>query len=162
MEIGNLEEIVFSYVDKVKLLTSPQTWGNILLDLSKNDLYIMLFLYRKGQVTMTEIAEYLQIPLNTATGILSRLEKKRLVVRERSTADKRIVTVQISETGLASMKDILAEFFRIGEVVMEAVSPEELKAILSGINKLFKAIEENERQKAAPRTESKIRKIEIE
>lgn len=162
MEIGNLEDIVFSYVDKVKVLTSPQTWGNILLDLSKNDLYVMLFLYRKGQVTMTEIADYLQIPLNTATGIISRCEKKGLIVRERSTADKRIVTVKISEAGLTSMKDILTEFLSIGELVMHAVSPEELQAIMSGINKLFDAMEERERQKTMPRTESKIRKIEIE
>lgn len=162
MEIGNLEEIVFSYVDKIKVLTSPQTWGNILLDLSKNDLYVMLFLYRRGQVTMTEVADYLQIPLNTATGIISRLEKKELVVRERSSIDKRIVTVKISEAGLTSMKDILTEFLRIGEVVMRAVSPGELQAIMSGINKLFEAIEEYERQKTAPRTEPKVRKIEIE
>ncbi|MBN1775314.1 MAG: MarR family transcriptional regulator [Clostridiales bacterium] len=162
MDIENLEELVFSYVDKVKKLTSPQTWGNILLDLSKNDLFTMLFLYRKGQVTMTEIAEYMKIPLNTATGVISRLEKKNLITRERSTEDKRIVTVRISEGGMVCMKDIFGEFLRFGEIVMRAISPEELQVILSSVNKLFEAIEENERQKSAPRAESRIRKIVIE
>lgn len=162
MDIENLEEIVFSYIDKVKILTSPQTWGNILLDLSKNDLYVMLFLYRKGEVNMTEIAEYLKIPLNTATGIISRLEKKKLIIRERSVEDKRIVTVCISDEGLRCMKDILSEFFRFGEIVMGALSAEELQAIMSGINKLFEALTEHENQKNAPRTETRVRKIAIE
>ncbi|MBN1891820.1 MAG: MarR family transcriptional regulator [Clostridiales bacterium] len=162
MDIGNLEELVFSYVDKVKKLTSPQTWGNILLDLSKNDLFTLLFLYRKGQVTMTEMADYLEVPLNTATGIISRLEKRSLVTRERSTEDKRVVTVRVSEDGMVCMKDIFSALLHYGEMVMRAISPEELQVILSSVNKIFEAIEEQERQKTAPRSESRIRKIVIE
>ena len=41
----------------------------------------------KTQVNMTEIAEYIHVPLNTATGIINRMEKNGLIERTRSQED---------------------------------------------------------------------------
>lgn len=55
---------------------------NILLDCSKNEVFVLLDLLRQGEVTMSELAGYLQVPLNTVTGIITRMEKKQLVEQQ--------------------------------------------------------------------------------
>ena len=88
---NNLEDILFEYIDQIKVLISPETWENILLDCSKNELLILLLLYRRTNINMTQIAEYIEVPLNTATGIVARMEKKQMVCRERGKEDKELL-----------------------------------------------------------------------
>lgn len=163
MEELHFEELIFSYIDKIKVLTSPQTWGNILLDLSKNDLYVLLYLFRHSDANMSSVAQYLSVPLNTATGIATRLEKKGLIERRRADEDKRVVTICISDAGKAAIRDILAEFMRIGELLMTALTPDELSAVMSAMNKVYAAIERREHEKQAEVAAGRrIRKITIE
>jgi len=76
MDQNKIESIVFNYIDEFKVLFFPEQWSDIFLDFSKNEILALLFLYRRNNVNMTEIAEYIMAPLNTATGVISRLEKK--------------------------------------------------------------------------------------
>ena len=73
------EEGVYAYVEQIKELISSDLWGNLLLDCSKNEILVLWFLYRQQEVNMTQIAEYIHVPLNTATGIVARMEKKKLL-----------------------------------------------------------------------------------
>ena len=75
MDINKIENIIFNYIDEFKVLFFPEQWSNIFLDFSKNEILALLFLYRKKNANMTEIAEYIMAPLNTATGVIARLEK---------------------------------------------------------------------------------------
>lgn len=61
----NFETMIFEYIDKIKYLLSPEIWGNGLFNCSKNEVFVLL-LYRRSDVNMTQIADYLRVPLNTA------------------------------------------------------------------------------------------------
>ncbi|MDC7288194.1 MarR family transcriptional regulator [Blautia schinkii] len=157
-----LEQGIFEYIDKFKLLVSPQTWENVLMDCSKNEVFVMLLLYRKEQVNMTQIAEYIQVPLNTATGIVARMEKKKLLERQRSDEDKRVVTIRITDTGLSCFKGILNEFLHYGQIVLDKLTPEELKIGEQILEKIFNALSEEYAEAQKPMQDKKIRKIPIE
>ena len=122
-----MERVIFEYLDKFKVLISPQTWENLLMDCSKNEVFVMLLLYRRGQVNMTQIAEYIQVPLNTATGVVARMEKRSLLQRSRSEEDKRVVTIQMTEIGMECIKSILGEFFHYGQIILNKLTPQELQ-----------------------------------
>ncbi|MCJ7688412.1 MAG: MarR family transcriptional regulator, partial [Clostridiaceae bacterium] len=98
METNKIEEIIFDYIDEFKILFFPEQWSDIFLDFSKNEILALLLLYRQRKANMTEIAEYIMAPLNTATGVVSRLEKKLMVERIRSVEDRRIVLITLTET----------------------------------------------------------------
>ena len=72
------------YIEEIKELLSLDLWSNIFLNCTKNEVLIFWLLYQKGEVNMSEIAEYIHVPLNTATGIVSRMEKKGLIERNHS------------------------------------------------------------------------------
>ncbi|MEE0419227.1 MAG: MarR family transcriptional regulator [Lachnospiraceae bacterium] len=160
--IKELEQGIFEYIDKFKLLVSPQTWENVLMDCSKNEVFVMLLLYRRDEANMTQIAEYIQVPLNTATGIVARMEKKELLQRRRSEEDKRVVTIRITDTGLACVKSILSEFLHYGQIILNKLTAEELKMGMQILEKIFAALDEEYAKAQKPLEDKKIRKIPID
>jgi len=157
----NLEEVIFEYVDKIKVLIAPETWENVLLDCTKNELLIMLLLYRYGEVNMSQIAEYVNVPLNTATGIVARMEKRELVCRERSQEDKRVMTVTFAARGREQIQTIWSEFAYYGQLLMEGLEMDEIQLIQKVLDKMVDILQKG-RSGQSDVTNKRIKKILIE
>lgn len=163
MKLGQMEldDLLFSYLDEIRELVSPETWGSAALNCSKNELLIMLLLYRRQEVNMTQIADYIHVPLNTATGIVDRMEKKKIAERNRSREDKRVVAISLTEEGERQLQDIMNEFAGYGRKIIGALTAEELEMAGRIMDKVLAALRDTKtEQKAAPK--KKVRKIEIE
>lgn len=156
---NGFEQKLYESIEQIKELLSPEIWQNILLDCSKNELLILWLLFRQKEVNMTQIAEYIHVPLNTATGIIARMEKKKLVIRNRSAEDKRIVTIQMGVQGQKQMEAIAGELMYYGQQVMREFSPDELQLLIKFMDTIKRVLSQ-ERKKEV--TEKKIRKIVIE
>ena len=157
---NNLEDILFDLIDQVKVIISQDTWENILLNCTKNELYILMLLYRKSDVNMTQIAEYLDAPLNTTTGIVGRMEKKDMVRRVRSDQDKRVVTIVLTDIGRNQISEIIGMFLEYGQKVISSLKPDELTLLTSVVSKVVALLQD--KQVSKPVIDKKIRKIEIE
>ena len=75
---------------------------------------ILKELYSKEGITVSEIAANINLSQSTVTNILDRLEKRGLISRNRSEADKRRVNVHIKEEGMEMIKNdpsLLQEHF---------------------------------------------------
>ncbi|MDA8963111.1 MarR family transcriptional regulator [Pseudomonadales bacterium] len=73
-------------------LTSPQM---LLLQILRN----------KGEQTVGVLAKEMSLSQATVTTILDRLEKKALIIRERSTSDRRKVQVDVTDSAIEILKD---------------------------------------------------------
>jgi DNA-binding MarR family transcriptional regulator len=62
-------------------------------------LLVMQLIATHGEMTSGVIAKEVSLSQATVTSILDRLERKALLVRERSTTDKRKVMVSLTEAG---------------------------------------------------------------
>ena len=153
------EQQIYQFVDQIKDLLSPQIWENILFDCSKNELFTLWLLYRRGESTMTQVADYLHVPLNTDTGIIARMEKRRLVIRERSAEDKRVVTIRMGDLGEDQIQAILKEFLHYSGKVLKAFSPEEMDLLLRMMNQVLDILQE---EQGAGAKKKKVKKIEIQ
>lgn len=56
---------------------------------------------KTGEMTPSRLAKEVALSQPTVTGIIDRLAARQLVRRERSTSDRRVVTVQITDAGRA-------------------------------------------------------------
>ena len=119
-------QIIADYIEEAKELLSSDLWENIFLNCTKNEVLIFWLLYQRNEVNMTEIAEYIHVPLNTATGIINRMEKSELIVRTRSKEDKRVVLVGFSEKGMAQFQNLVDELLYYGMKVMSSFTKEEV------------------------------------
>ncbi len=159
----SFEEMLFQMMDQTKFLFYPEQWNQTFMDFSKNDLFALIYVYRKKTVTMSEIAMYLNLPLNTITGIISRLEKKQLLERKRDELDKRIVTVTMSNTGTIWIEKELKNMFRIANLLVSDLDKEEIGLLLQVAAKLSKIIQSDSFSSDSDNhKQNKVRKITIE
>lgn len=160
LDRNSLENVLFEYFDQIKILISPEIWENILLDCSKNEILILILLYRKGKANMTQISEYTNVPLNTATGIAARMEKKDLICRERSKEDQRVVTIVLSSNGMRLIEDILKQFILYGQEIIGSLTIQEIELVSGVLDKVIAILREDHIKENV--TTKKVRKIIIE
>lgn len=160
IEAQNLESMILDYIDQIKVLISPEIWESVLLDCSKNELLILFLLYRTSDVNMSQIAEYINAPLNTTTGIVARMEKKEMVTRERSTEDKRVVTIVLAPMGKEQIGTILKQFLQYGQLILGALTPQELELTGNILDKVIQILR-TDAQTKEPVSKSKIKRIPI-
>ena len=72
---------------------------------SMSHLHVMWILQSHGDLTMTHLAEMLDISLSNATGLVDRMEERGVIDRIRVPDDRRIVQVSLSDHG----RELLAE-----------------------------------------------------
>lgn len=150
---------IIDSVEEIKELLSSDLWNNIFLNCSKNEVLIFWLLFQKGEVNMSEIAEYIHVPLNTATGIVNRLEKNEMILRTRSKEDKRVVLIAFSEKGMAQFQNLMNELFGYGIKIMNALSQEEMDLFFKMLSKVKDVLREEKKEEVA---QKKVRKITIE
>jgi len=68
-------------------------------------LVILQEISRSGRITVGDIAQAVSLSQATVTGILERMEKRGLLVRQRSDRDKRRIMVSITEIGKKILDD---------------------------------------------------------
>ena len=158
----DMEKLLFKYIDEIKAVISNELWENILLNSTKNEMFILLLLYRSHQVNMTQISDYINVPLNTATGIVARMEKKRWIRRERSMEDKRVVTIVLDDQGKEQMQKILEELIYYGTKVMKDLTTAEMELLATMFDKVVHILNDAENHRQHSLQKSVIKKIEIQ
>jgi DNA-binding MarR family transcriptional regulator len=157
------EELIFNYIDQLKFLFFPDKWSGIFMDYSKNEILTMMFLYRSKRANMTEIAEYISAPLNTATGVVSRLEKKQMVERLRDKDDRRVVNIVLTkdaEEFIEQEKKTISYYF---EEVFKLLTEEEKKAAVSIFTKVTTVLKRGKSvDNNTDSAEKRVKRITIE
>ena len=150
---------IIGYIDEIKELLSSDIWENIFVNLPKNEILIFWLLYLKKQVNMTEIAEYIHVPLNTATGIVSRMEKDGLIERTRSSEDKRVVLIVQAEKGKQQFQKLFVKMLHYGTKIFDTFTDAEIELFFKMMDKVKGVLQEDKKEETAPK---KVRKITIE
>jgi DNA-binding MarR family transcriptional regulator len=66
---------------------------------SAAQLNCILTLYEYGPLPPSKIANHMMVKSSTVTGVVDRLEKKGLAERMRTSPDRRVITIQLTEAG---------------------------------------------------------------
>jgi DNA-binding MarR family transcriptional regulator len=69
---------------------------------------VLMVLWDRGEMPVTELARHLQMPVDAVSPLVRRLERAGLVDRWRSSSDRRVVTVSLTDTG-ADLHDSASE-----------------------------------------------------
>lgn len=154
-----MQEDAFAFIEEIKELLSSDIWSNILLNCSKNEVLIFWLLYRREEANMTEIAEYIHVPLNTATGIVSKMEKNGFIVRDRLKEDKRVVVIHLTEKGKTQVKALVDEITYYAVQTISVFSKEEMDIFLRMSKQVVEVLKKERKHEDS---KSKIRKITIE
>lgn len=101
--------------------------------LSLAHLSVVTLLETHGPISMGRVAELLGVSLASATGIVGRMEERRLVERRVSPSDRRVVEVHVGDGGRELLESINARRREHLREVLGRMDDQKLAALLEGL-----------------------------
>ena len=99
----------------------------------------LLGVLRDRKPTMNELARLLELDKSSVTGLIDRAERRGLVDRVPSTADRRAVVVRLTDQGRSFVSDAAARFEADVAVLLELLPPADRDALARLISRLLVA-----------------------
>ena len=104
--------------------------------LSLVHLNVLAALEAEGSLSMSHLAESLDVSVASATGIVDRMERRGLVERRHDTEDRRVVLVQLTPAGSDVFRDLAARRREHLARLLRELSDDDLAAFLRGVRAL--------------------------
>jgi DNA-binding MarR family transcriptional regulator len=104
--------------------------------LSLVHLNVLAALEAEGSLSMSGLADTLDVSVASATGIVDRMERRGLVVRRHDTEDRRVVLVSLTSAGADVFRDLAARRREHLARLLRELSDDDLAAFLRGIRAL--------------------------
>src|SRR3954453_9157987 len=118
-----LDHIVAGIHDMIAGFRCAGTGRLVKAGVSMTHMHVIWLLQHHGHVSMSRLAEQLDVSFSNATGIIDRMEERGLVERVRVPDDRRVVLVRIAARGVEALEE------------MEAVKRDRLQSILGHLDK---------------------------
>lgn len=109
---------------------------------SMSHLHVMWILQSHGDLTMTHLAEMLDISLSNATGLVDRMEERGVIDRIRVPDDRRIVLVSLSEHGRELLAQVDLVRSDLVATVLRHLDATQLDGLLHTLADLRQAMQE--------------------
>ncbi|MEO8626179.1 MAG: MarR family transcriptional regulator [Candidatus Limnocylindrales bacterium] len=107
--------------------------------LSMVHLNVLILLRSNGALPMSRLAELLDVSVASATGIIDRMERRGVVERQHSEADRRVVEIHLTKRGIAVFTVMDAERRKRLRKLVGLMGDSELSALLIGLRALHAA-----------------------
>jgi DNA-binding MarR family transcriptional regulator len=111
------------------------------LGVSMAQLNIMYTLHRSGDMTMSHLADVLNVSFSSATGLIDRMEERDFIERIRVPEDRRIVVVRLTAAGRALLDEVDALSAELMRQVLVKLEPGQLEGMACAIADLRAAVE---------------------
>jgi len=111
------------------------------LGVSMAQLHILYTVQRNGEMTMSRLAEGLNVSLSNASGLIDRMEERGFVERTRVPEDRRIVLVRVTADGTRMLEEVDALSDELLRSVLGRVKPSQLPGIARAVADLRGALE---------------------
>lgn len=159
----DLDNIMDLIIDNLKKLFFPEEWIELDMKFSKTEIFSILYLDKRKEVTITELVEYINVPMSTATGIVDRLVRKGYIARERSDTDRRIVVLRLTEEGFKLIKNLKDMIYKYLDMILTGLTDEEKQFLgriaLKIVNNLENHLEPKDHEM---QNKEQVKKIDIE
>lgn len=156
------EDVLKFLLDHSRKIFYPQEWINLDLSLSKTEILCLLWMSWNEEVIMREVAEYLDIPLSTTTGVINRLVKNGYLERYGSEKDRRIVVIRLTEKGATLVEEVKAMFAHYFTLVTEILTEEEAALLFHTFKKIVTHLGSKKGEVPEHSATEKIQSIPIE
>ena len=93
-----------------------------------------------GDISLSELSDKIRAQNSTVTGIIDRMEREGLVLRVRSTEDRRVVHIRLTEKGEKLARDIPVEPMVIFRNALGCLSAQETRDLLKILTKLARRV----------------------
>lgn len=127
-----VETIIYLYTESRRLTKGMASQ----FGLTGPQLTVIKLLETFDNLSLSSLSERIRAQNSTVTGIIDRMEREGLVRRERSTTDRRVVHIKLSDKGQKLARQIQVEPMEIFRGALMSLSGSDLKELLRIMAKL--------------------------
>lgn len=106
------------------------------LEITSSQLQVLRRLWQGDGITTSDLTCDCASDGGTVTGILDRLERKELIRRERSQADRRVVQIWLTDAGRALQKPLTHIIEEINETALIGLEEAEQEQLIEMLEKV--------------------------
>jgi DNA-binding MarR family transcriptional regulator len=132
-----LESIIYLYTESRRITKEFARRAN----LTGPQLTVVKILEAFGDLSLSELSERLRAQNSTVTGIVDRMEREELVVRTRSTEDRRVVKLRLTDKGARIARDIAVEPMELFKSALVSLSAAEARELLKILTKIARRVQ---------------------
>lgn len=103
--------------------------------------YTILELYKSGGITMNELSEKMNLNSSTMTRILDNLVRDKYISREKDKSDKRIVIVNLTNSGRGIAKELDTTVKEYYKRIIANIPEGQVEEVLKSVNIIQNAFE---------------------
>ena len=112
------------------------TCVQMLEDISKKELMIVIFVGDNERVIMRKIANYLDIPVSTTTGLVDKLVKKSYLCRQFSESDRRSISIVLDKQGKKCYDLMCTMRVDMANRILDDLSSEDSECLIEMLEKV--------------------------
>jgi MarR family transcriptional regulator, organic hydroperoxide resistance regulator len=131
-----VETIIYLYTESRRLTKGMASQ----FGLTGPQLTVIKLLETFQDLSLSSLSERIRAQNSTVTGIIDRMEREGLVRRERSTVDRRVVHIRLSEKGQKLARQIQVEPMEIFRDALASLTQADIRDLLRIMNKLQKYV----------------------
>ncbi len=113
------------------------------LGISMAQLHILYTLQRTGEMTMSRLAEVLNVSLSNATGLIDRIEERGFVERTRVPEDRRVVLIRVTDAGRRMLDEVDAISDELLRSVFDRIGRSQIAGVGRALAALRRGLEES-------------------
>ncbi|MDU2064431.1 MAG: MarR family transcriptional regulator [Sporomusaceae bacterium] len=107
------------------------------LEISPGQLVVLYVLYKKDNISISELSKNVLLDNSTLTGLIDRLERLGLVMRMATPNDRRSFQIILTEKALERKADLTALMKRVEKQMLTGVSTEEIATFRKTLHAIF-------------------------
>jgi len=131
-----LEAIIYLYTESRRITKDLARRA----ELTGPQLTVVKMLETVGDLSLSDLSDRIRAQNSTVTGIIDRMEREGLVVRARSTEDRRVVKIKLTEKGGRIARDIPVEPMEVLKSALGCLSATESKELMRLLTKVARRI----------------------
>lgn len=110
--------------------------------LTSAQFFVLRIVGRAEAVHVSEVAEHLGVTLSAVTSLCDRLETSGWLVRQRDGADRRVVSLRLTESGKAKLAELDGQLEEMFGRYLAKLPPEDLDRLVATLERLAGIMEE--------------------
>lgn len=130
---------------KTHMTLSSRLGGSITDDLSPAQIHMLMKIKEQQECRISELAALLEVSSPSVSAMVDRLVEKKMLQRERSAADRRVVVVRLSTGAIAQIDELEKAMLENFIAMIDKIGPEltdKWCTVIRQINEVFQE-EEN-------------------
>jgi DNA-binding MarR family transcriptional regulator len=113
--------------------------GKLCGGLNEKEMTVIVFVGERQHVKMSDIADNIAAPMSTLTNVVDKLVEKKLLNRDHSIDDRRVINVSLATDGKAAYKSLLGQKKKVAERALSNLSEKDQALMIKYLGELAQA-----------------------